>query len=416
MAHRFKSKPFTEADTFRQTKSAANAEEIGQSTDEALMNPHMPKFITDAPWYLDKNKNKAQPTLKHQRAKEDTMKVPLDRWYPRGTKRGKKAAKFRKGACENCGAMTHTKKFCVERPRKHNAKFLNKTFGDDEDLQDLDLTFEARIDRWNGFDPEMYNKEVIPEWNKMEQERQKLKAIELEEKLKEKTEKPKNEADELLSDSDLDEKSDNGLGDDIDEDDPDLLKNPRVKSLNKNLRNRQETVKYLQNLGDNDAHYDGKSRAMRENPNTEKDAKEKKTYKGDNVKIYSGQYINLMNQDNFAKEAKDMGNVNINSVAMPSQAELAFKSFQIKKQEMMTDKQKELYEQYGGQEHAEIPDDVKKKALEEQYEMIQNAIKAQSEGRTNLSVKSKYEEDIHKNGHTLIWGSFWHQHFGWGYK
>lgn len=270
------------------------------------------------------------------------------------------------------------------------------------------------MDRWNGFDPEMYNKEVIQEWNKVEEERKKLKAQQLEEKLKNKSKEPKNEIEEMLSDSDLEENSDDEVQDkEVDEDDPNLFKNPRIKSLNKNLRSRQETVKYLQNIWDNKAHYDGKSRAMRENPNEED---QDNNYKGDNMKIYSGKYLDLMDQDNFTKEAKEKGDVELNTVAMPSQAELAFKHFKNKKDEMVTEKKKELFSKYGGEEHANIPDDVKMSALKEQYEAIENAIKAKNSGKFNLSTKSKYEEDVFRNGHSQVWGSFWHQHFGWGYK
>ncbi len=44
----------------------------------------------------------------------------LTRYYDRGTFAGQ-ATKFRKGACKNCGAMTHKEKDCVDRPRKVGA-------------------------------------------------------------------------------------------------------------------------------------------------------------------------------------------------------------------------------------------------------------------------------------------------------
>lgn len=108
--------------------------------------------MTTAPWYL----NKDQPTLTHQRnwkqASDDNQ------WYDRGAK-AFQATKFRKGACENCGSMTHKTKDCLERKRAKGAKWTGKNIAADDKVQDIKLTsFEAKRDRWNGFDTNEYTK------------------------------------------------------------------------------------------------------------------------------------------------------------------------------------------------------------------------------------------------------------------
>ena len=89
------------------------------------INPHIPQYISDSPWYLDPK----GPTLSHQRPQEEKQKTfsSINEWYPKGAdtlaSSFKVPTKYRKGACENCGAMTHKKKDCLERPRKIGAKY-----------------------------------------------------------------------------------------------------------------------------------------------------------------------------------------------------------------------------------------------------------------------------------------------------
>merc|ERR1712018_906850 len=99
------------------------------------INPHIPQYISDAPWYLDPK----GPTLSHQRPQEEKQQKfsSIEEWYPKGqsvVESAKIPTKYRKGACENCGAMTHKKRECLERPRKIPAKYSGSNFAPDERL------------------------------------------------------------------------------------------------------------------------------------------------------------------------------------------------------------------------------------------------------------------------------------------
>jgi hypothetical protein len=42
--------------------------------------------------------------------------------------------------------------------------------------------------------------------------------------------------------------------------------------------------------------------------------------------------------------------------------------------------------------------------------------KDETSKRGLVGIKSRYEEDVHINGHISVWGSYWHPEFGWGFQ
>ncbi|KAF4751347.1 mRNA splicing protein, partial [Perkinsus olseni] len=130
-----------------------------------MINPHNPQFITKAPWYLEQNQG---PSLSHQHAWNLKQHDSKDT-YTRGTK-GDLKTKFVKGACENCGSTTHTKKDCFERPRKKGAKWTGRNLAPDDYVENLDMDYDAKHDRWRGYDPNEYM-EVIKNADEVEEAR-----------------------------------------------------------------------------------------------------------------------------------------------------------------------------------------------------------------------------------------------------
>ena len=54
--------------------------------------------------------------------------------------------------------MTHKSKDCVERPRAKGAKLTGKHIAPDEKIEQFDLDWEGKHDRYNGYDPTEYAK------------------------------------------------------------------------------------------------------------------------------------------------------------------------------------------------------------------------------------------------------------------
>ena len=360
------------------------------------INPHIPQYISTVPWYY----NSEGPTLKHQRPQEEKQKefTHLTTHYVRG-QAGFKSNKFRKGACENCGAMGHKKKDCFERPRKVGAKFSNsKIASDDVMLPKLSLDFDGKRDRWNGFDSTDY-KAVIEEHEKIEDYKRKLKA----QKLK--------DGEDISSDEEDSDEDEDKYADNIDM--PGTKVDSKQRITVRNLRIREDTAKYLRNLDPNSAYYDPKTRSMRSNPYEGTGKKPNEVdFAGENFIRYTGDTLNQAEAQSFAWDAYNQG-VDVSMLAEPTKLELLQKQFNEKKDEFKEKVSDDLLNKYGGKEHLKVPPKELLLAQSEDYVEYSRQGKIIKGVEKNV-IKSRYEEDIYPNNHTSVWGSFWNED-RWGF-
>ncbi|EGD78289.1 pre-mRNA-splicing factor SLU7 [Salpingoeca rosetta] len=386
------------------------------------INPHIPQYIKDAPWYYKTDK----PTLRHQRVQDDKKQKVDDihKTLRKGIIRGKTATRYRKGACQNCGSLSHTKKECVYRPRRVGARFTGQDIAPDEYIpSDSAVTFDGKRDRWASYDVRHHQK-VIDEFEKVEREKRRLQAEKLRNEAEEK--KKAREANAGEGGGDSSSSSDDDDDDDDDEDDEkDELKyadsaemagskvDTKRRITVRNLRIREDTAKYLLNLDPNSAHYDPKTRSMRANPLAHLGVPEKDLpYAGDNFVRYSGDVPKVAEKQVFAWDAANKG-AELHLQADPTKAELMHKQFKVKKANFQEDQRKSILEKYGGETHLKAPPKELLMAQTEhyvEYSQTGRVIK----GKEKPKVLSRYEEDVYPGNHKSIWGSYWVDG-KWGY-
>ncbi|XP_059473128.1 pre-mRNA-splicing factor Slu7 [Neocloeon triangulifer] len=367
------------------------------------INPHIPQYISSAPWYYGTK----GPTLKHQRPQEDKEKQfsRLDEWYKRGVDKSHVATKFRKGACENCGALTHKRRDCMERPRKIGAKYTGLAIAPDEFSQpNLAVDYDGKRDRWNGYDPAEH-KTIVEEFQKVEEAKRKLKA----EKLKADGDEDKEgEGD----DADDDEEDEDKYADDFDM--PGTKVDSKQRITVRNLRIREDTAKYLRNLDPNSAYYDPKTRSMRDNPNEkEQEEVDEDEFVGENAVRFSGDTRGHAKAQIFAWDAHNRG-VDVHLLAEPTKLELLQKEYESKKESFKSEAQSSILARYGGEEHLKAPPKSLLLAQTETYIEYSRSGRI-VKGQEKQVIRSRYEEDQLINNHTSVWGSYW-KDGTWGFK
>jgi pre-mRNA-processing factor SLU7 len=358
--------------------------------DGKEINPHIPEYMRNAPWYLKASEGSG---LKHHKLQKEQVKA--SEWYTRGKKVGPKVTKYRKGACENCGAMTHKKKDCVEKPRKKGARWTGKDFKDDEMIQDISLSFDGKRDQWNGYDSSMHA-ETIKRFEVMEEERQNIRKLKAEEAYAEGNAADDDEtADEKVADTEGVVGAKHSTGH--------QRGSQGAKMSVRNLRIREDTAKYLINLDPGSAFYDPKTRSMRANPYAGTGKEGEALYVGDNFERVNGDAQDFQKLQYHSLEAYEKGQ-DLHMESMPTQADKVHRDFKVKKEKLLSERQQEMLEQYGGAEHInQVPKEL---LLAENETYVEYDRRGKVAGGLAKALpKTKYDEDIFEMGHTQVWGS-----------
>ncbi|GAX12620.1 pre-mRNA-processing factor SLU7 [Fistulifera solaris] len=450
----------------RQAGTAAPA--VDRKTGQ-MINPHNPEFLTKKPWYLSAEAQESSaPTLEHQQQLVEKSELTLtqaEELLEQQRQKERSSRDFRKG--EWVEALKKNKlpyRICKivhvnkkrgeydleyedgsieksvkqkkgsERPRIRHTKAGNRSL----DTSAME-TFDSKRDQYHGYDAQRHNEVVTAKFEKREELRRQLR-----EKAEEDTKEMK-KTDSDFDDSDIE--SDNEDDDDDDEfaqrdEDAKVLTTrlarqggvggAQMKVTARNLRIREDTAKYLRNLDLNSAYYDPKSRSMRDNPNPEIPAQASE-YAGDNFARVSGDAVGLAETQLFAWDAAEKGVSELHPQANPSQAELLKKQFKSKAANLKLEQKKAVLDRYGGSEYLDGTDGLgavkqdKKPAAEGRklrFGVTTKPVEYGPDGRPvgekkvrRVAIPCKYEEDIFINGHTTVWGSYFHKGaFQWGYK
>jgi pre-mRNA-processing factor SLU7 len=343
-------------------------------------NEYIPHFIARKPFYIDDDQE--GDYLEHQRLqKAAEADLTQQKWYDRGKRAGPAATKYRKGACENCGAMTHKRSECLSRPRKLGAKWTGQDIQADEVIEEIDLSWDGKRDRWNGYDAKEHRR-VVEEHARLEVLRKEA-AGEVEEE---------DEADKYAEESEM----------------PGQAYDAASRISTRNLRIREDTAKYLLNLDLDSARYDPKTRTMVDKGATS-DRAAAVVAEEDFIRS-SGDAAEFEKLQRAAWESQERGaKTKLHLQANPTEAEALRKRHERERTEAAEKKRQELLTKYGGAEHLQKVPEVE---AEERY--IEYTETGDIKGQKKPKPKSKYAEDKYTGNHTSVWGSWW-DNFKWGY-
>lgn len=459
-------------------KAAAAAAAASSSSSSAMTaserNQYIPSFITKKPFFLETTD--ADDYLEHQRLHTDSQ-APSSKYEDRRKRVVNRATKFRKGACQNCGALGHTPKDCLDRPRKEGARWTGRDIRPDEVRDGKDESnWDSKRDQYATYDPEEYSR-VVDEFDRMEKLRRGTNSTTIATTTT--TTTKEEEATETTGDG----TADAGSGDGVRyEEETDMGRNQPTST--RNLRIREDVAPYLRSLDPDSARYDPKTRRMLDSGALADDAAELVAEQG--FMRASGHREEFERAQRLAWEIQEGGAAagvlggggatagagagrpgahvgatgdRIHLQANPTHAQMLIANRDKEAAERSEKRKRELLAEYGGGEHFTKPliagggggdaaDGVNggagaagngtatktaPRALPTVIETetfveydpdtgfpktkdgADDDAGAGAGDRARPRRKSKYPEDVMINNHTSVWGSWWHN-FRWGFK
>jgi len=356
-------------------------------------NEYIPSFISKKPFYLE-SADSENDYLEHQRLQ--TTEPDQSKWYDRGKRLGPAATKFRKGACENCGAITHKTKECLSRPRAKGARWTGKDIQADEVVQDVELGWDAKRDRWNGYDAQEY-RNVTEEYEELERLKRRRKSegeVDGQTLLNEDAEdghKSEQEGAKYAEETDM---------------------GRQQSTATRNLRLREDTAKYLLNLDLDSAKYDPKTRSMLDMGAQADQASA--LVAEDNFMRASGDAAEFEKAQKYAWESQERGDKNkVHVQANPTSGEYFLRKEKEERDAKQEARRKMLLDKYGGEQQLQ-PLQLRNIAVVENERYVEYDERGAIKGAPKAEAKSKYPEDVLINNHTSVWGSWW-SNFQWAY-
>lgn len=250
------------------------------------------------------------------------------------------------------------------------------------------MGWDAKRDRWNGYDSKEYNA-VVSEYNELEEMK----------RLADRAQAKVEEGDEDDKDGGAKYEEETDMG-------------RQQSTSTRNLRLREDTAKYLLNLDLDSAKYDPKTRSMVDSGATADQAAALVAEEG--FMKASGDAAEFAKAQKYAWETQERGGKNkLHLQANPTSGEFLRKKELQEAETRKAAQKKALLDKYGTQEHLQnVP--VVDAGITESERYVEYDERGKIKGASETVAKSKYPEDIFTNNHTTVWGSWW-SNFQWGY-